>query len=263
MGRGIGLGMTLGGVGSGWTPAALAGLQAWSECDGDLYQDPGLTAPASVGDPVGGVPDRSGQGHTGAQATLAMKPTRVASAFPSGRGGLSFDGVDDRLVLASLGAVFSGNDVPFTVGVAFKVTDTAYRTVFGLGNSATGTPYAMLYSTATGTSLSHYRRDDASSSSSVAGPASTANQAQAVVVTFGEMPGVIARTAIDGISEASGALDVGATTLDRFVMGGVERAGSVLYPFKGIIGAWVVVARVIGAAERRALAAYLRRWMDG
>jgi hypothetical protein len=55
-------------------------------------------------------------------------------------------------------------------------------------------------------------------------------------------------------------MDVGATTLDRFVIGGTERAGTVLYPFKGLIGAWVVVARAVSTSERLAVAAYLVDW---
>jgi hypothetical protein len=253
-----GIGMGLCGGRGGWTPARLAGLQAWSECHLTVYQDATMTIPAASGDPVGGVPDRSGVGYPAQQATTALKPTLTAAAFPSGRAGLSFDGVDDRLILTGLGAQFSGADVPFTVGMVCKVADTASRALQGMGNSGSSGPYCMLY--VTGSAWTQYRRDDGLAWTSLTGPAMTVNQTQVVVATFGEVPGVVARIGLNGGSESSGALDVGTTTLDRFAVGGVERAGSVLYPFKGVIGAWVVVARALGAGERQALAAYLMRW---
>lgn len=258
MGGSIGLTLGLTRCGSGWTPARLTDLRAWSECDRTVYQDASMTNPAGPGDPVGGVPDLSGAGAHGQQTTQALKPTLTAAAFPSGRAGLTFDGVDDRLILAGLGASLSGADVPFTVGVACKVTDGGNRAVQGLGNSATSTPYSMLYSN--GVSVVHYRRDDASASASLTGPALSVNQVRIVVASFGESPGVIARTSVNAASEQSGAMDVGATTLDRFVIGGTERSGAVLYPFKGLIGAWVVVARAISASERLAIASYLMAW---
>ncbi|MBM3496767.1 MAG: hypothetical protein FJX72_20965, partial [Armatimonadetes bacterium] len=107
------IGIGLGSVRSVWSPARLAGLKAWSECDLTVYQDSAMTTPAGPGDPVGGVPDRSGAGYHALQGTLGLKPTLTASAFPSGRAGLTFDGVDDRLILTGLGALFSGADKPF------------------------------------------------------------------------------------------------------------------------------------------------------
>jgi hypothetical protein len=253
----VGLGIGLTGLRGAWSPARLAGLAAWSEAHLTLYQDAAMTTPAGPGDPVGGVPDRSGAGRHALQSTLAHKPTLQAAAFPSGRSGLSFDGVDDRLILAGLGAVLSGSDKPFTLGIAAKVTDTSSRALQGMGNSATSTPYTMVY--VTGSACTQYRRDDGAAWVSLTGPAMTVNQAQVVVATFGEMPGVVARIAV-GASESSGAMDVGTTTLDRFAIGAAERAGTPLYPLKGVVGAWVVVARALNAPEREALARYLRDW---
>ena len=255
MGIGMGIGIRGGG---GWSPAALWGLRAWGDCSRAVYQDPAMTVVALAGDPVGGVPDRSGREHHALQGTTSLKPTRVLSAFPSGRGGLSFDGVEDRLILSGLGSSFSGSDVPFSVGMVFKVTDTASRAVQGLGYSASSASYAMVY--VTGSALTQYRRDDSLAWVSLSGPALAVNQAQAIIATFGESPGVVARILVNRGVESVGTMDVGVTTVDRFVIGAVERSGSPLYPFKGVIGCWVVVARVLNAAERKALSAYLMDW---
>lgn len=217
-----------------------------------------MTIPAGPGDPVGGVPDLSGNGYHGAQATQALKPTLMNAAFPSGRRGLYFDGVDDRLILSDLGSLFSGHDVPFTVALVFRLDDASYRALQGLGNSSTSTPYSMLY--AANGSMAHYRRDDASVNATLNGPAVTTAQTHIVVATFAETPGVIARTVLNGTSEQSGTLDVGTTTVNRFVIGAVERSGIPLYPFKGRIGAWIVVGRVLTAPERTAVARYLMNW---
>ncbi len=255
MGIAIGIGIRAGG---GWSPLALAGLRAWSDCSRAVYQDTSMTVEAGPGDPVGGVPDRSGRSYHALQGTTSLKPTRVVSAFPSGRAGLSFDGVDDRLILTGLGAALSGPDVPFSLGIVCKLTDTASRALQGLGHSASSTPYAMVY--VTGSAFTQYRRDDASAWVSLSGPARTVNQPQAVVTTFGEQPGAVARIGVNGGVESSGAMDVGNTTVDRFAIGAVERAGTPLYPFKGVIGCWVVVARAINPAERKSLAAFLMDW---
>ena len=254
----VGISLALTGVRSGWSPSRLAGLKAWSECDRPVYQDAAMTTLAGAGDPVGGVPDRSGAGYHATQGTQALKPTLVAGAFPSGKAGLSFDGVDDRLILPGLAGVFSGADKPFTVALVCKVADTSSRALQGMGNSASSGPYGMLY--VTGSAYTQYRRDDALAWVSLTGPSMAVNQAQVVVATFGETPGVIARIALNGTTENSGAMDVGTTTVDRFTIGAVERAGSPLYPFKGVIGAWVVAARAVNASERAALAAYLMKW---
>ena len=254
----LSLGMGLTAVRRPWTPAMLPGLCAWSECRGTVYQDPAMTIPAGPGDPVGGVPDLSGNGHHALQPTQSLKPTLLSAAFPSGRSGLYFDGVDDRLILDALGPLFSGQDVPFTVGMAFRLDDTAYHALQGLGNSTTSTPYSMLY--AYNSSMAHYRRDDTSTYAALTGPAVAVGQAQVVVATFAETPGVVARTIINNAAQQSGTLDVGNTTVNRFVIGAAERSGTPLYPFKGRIGAWVVVARALSAPERAALARYLMAW---
>lgn len=217
-----------------------------------------MTIGAGAGDPVGGVPDLSGNGFHAQQGTLAMKPTLAAAAFPSGRAGLSFDGVDDRLIVVDLGAAFSGSDKPFTVGMAVKVTDASHRAMQGLGSSASTTPYSMLRSD--GTYALHYRRDDASSGKTLYGPAIALNSPVVVTATFGETPGVVGRIALNGSGETSGDLDVGTMTVDRFCIGAVERSGSALYPWKGLIGAWLVCDAALGADDRARLARYLMGW---
>lgn len=258
MGATLSLGTGLTSLRRAWSPLALQGLKAWCEPDRAVYQDTAMTIPAVPGDPVGGLPDLSGNGYHAGQPTQALKPTLLAAAFPSGRAGLAFDGVDDRLILTNLGALFSGQDVPFSVGIVYRLDDGTNRAIQGLGNISTSTPYSMVYSN--GASLVHYRRDDASLSASLIGPVAAVGQTQVAVITFGETPGVLARVRINITAEQSGPMDVGNTTLNRFVIGATERAGTVLYPFRGRIGAWVVVARALASWERSALASYLMGW---
>jgi len=218
-----------------------------------------MTVRANPGDPVGGVPDTSGRSAHATQAVSAQKPTLASAAFPLGRAGLSFDGVDDRLIVGGVGALLSGEDVPFTLGMVYRVADSAYRTLQCLGSSGSTTPYSMLY-VSPSVVMTHYRRDNAATSATLSGPSVTVNATQVVVATFGEKPGIIARTIINGAVEQNGALDVGLMTVDRFVVGAAERSGTVLYPFKGYIGVWAVYGRVLSAVERAALARYLMAW---
>jgi hypothetical protein len=63
-----------------WTPAALgAALLAWYDASdaSTLFQDAARTTPASVGDPVGGWADKSGNGNHCSQANASFRPSRA------------------------------------------------------------------------------------------------------------------------------------------------------------------------------------------
>jgi hypothetical protein len=98
-----------------FVPTDLAGLQAWY----DASQITGL----ANGDPVASWADATGNGHTLAQATSARRPTYVASGI-GGRPSVDWDGVDDRLLNATLSLA-----QPSTSFVVFR-TDTTAVTQF-------------------------------------------------------------------------------------------------------------------------------------
>lgn len=77
-----------------------------------LWQDSDGTTPAGVGDPVGRITDRSGNGNHATQATTSSKPTLRESG---GLRYLEFDGVDDFLEVPSCQA-----GPTILTGIAYK-----------------------------------------------------------------------------------------------------------------------------------------------
>lgn len=87
------------GFSAGFDPASLfaSGEEGiWLDIHPDYcFQDDAGTTPAGVGDPVGYVTDRSGNGNHATQSTTAAKPTLRQTG--GGLYYLEFDGVDDYL----------------------------------------------------------------------------------------------------------------------------------------------------------------------
>lgn len=89
-------------------PSKIANLQGWWDAadPATLFDaDTGGSATANLGD-VGRWEDKSGNGRHATQGIGANRPQRQATAF-SGRGGIYFDGNNDRLVIPSSEATFN------------------------------------------------------------------------------------------------------------------------------------------------------------
>lgn len=84
---------------SGWTPADLTGLVAWYDPNdlATVWQDAAGTTPGAVGQPVGRIDDKSGNGYNATQSTADARPTLVDSG--SGFLEMDGDGVDDGLAM--------------------------------------------------------------------------------------------------------------------------------------------------------------------
>lgn len=101
-----------------WSPASISGLTSWQRADKDVYQDSGLTTPATAdGDPVGGWVDQTGNGNHLVQSTGASRPVLKLTVV-NGRNAVRFDGVDDYF----LRNVQSSDE--YTIAVALKFSGT-------------------------------------------------------------------------------------------------------------------------------------------
>ena len=105
-----------------WTPADLFASSEegiWYDIHPDyLFQNSNGTGAVTVGDPVGYVTDRSGNGNHATQATSAARPVlRQSGALYY----LEFDGVDDFLETASID--FSGSDEMSLFGAFEKASE--------------------------------------------------------------------------------------------------------------------------------------------
>lgn len=100
MRRGIGRLRAGGGGAPAWTPAALftGGVQgAWYDPSdlSSMWQDSAGTTPAAVGQPVGKILDKSGNGNHATMTTAANRPTLTQDG--NGKYGLSFNGTNQTL----------------------------------------------------------------------------------------------------------------------------------------------------------------------
>ena len=87
-----------------------------------VWQDAAGTTPATAGDPVGRIDDKSGNGNHATQSTSTARPTLQTSG---GLYYLDFDGVDDFMKSSS----FTALSQPISTAVAFRsnsITDFIY-----------------------------------------------------------------------------------------------------------------------------------------
>jgi hypothetical protein len=103
-----------------------------------LFQDNlGATPVTAAGQTVGRILDKSGNGYHATQATLAQRPLYQIDA--SGRPYLSFDGVDDNLVIPAMTIV--GTEPLFLcLGVA-RLLNTSVTTIVSFGKGGASTTY--------------------------------------------------------------------------------------------------------------------------
>jgi hypothetical protein len=130
---GIGLGITrLSGV-LGFNPASLFANGeegAWYD-PSDLttvWQDTAGTTPATAGDPVGRIDDKSGNGNHATQSTPTARPTLQTSG---GLYYLDFDGVDDGMTTAAVDFSVTENATLFAA--VNKQTELANQSIVELG----------------------------------------------------------------------------------------------------------------------------------
>lgn len=97
-----------------------------------MFTDTAGTTPATVGDPVARINDKSGNDIHATQATTAKRP--ILRQTPTGEYYLEFDGVDDTLTATNID--FSGTDKMSVFAGIRKVTDAANGILLELGDVA-------------------------------------------------------------------------------------------------------------------------------
>jgi hypothetical protein len=102
-----------------------------------LFQDNlGATPVTAAGQTVGRILDKSGNGYHATQATLAQRPLYQIDA--TGRPYLSYDGVDDNLVIPSMTLV--GTEPLFLCFGAQRLSTTSKTTLMTFGKGGASTP---------------------------------------------------------------------------------------------------------------------------
>ena len=214
-----------------------------------LFQDSAGTTPVTAaGQPVGRVLDKSGNGNHATQATAGSRPTYQVDA--SGRGYLSFDGVDDSLRTPT---ITPGTDKAQMFAGVRKLSDAATGIIaehgiggnYGVRISSSGAPTFAAVSRGTVAIT-------AQSASAYAAPVS------AVVTGLGDISGDLAAVRTNGVQVTNNG-DQG--TLGNYAASPIYigRRGGTTLPFNGRV--YGLIAR-FGAALSGQQITLAERWLN-
>lgn len=197
--------------------------------------------------------DASGNGSHASQATAARRPQLVAAAI-NGRAAVRFDGVDDRLDLAS--NVFAAGGFPLTVIAVVRTSDDAAH-LAGTGSSSAG------YLTSYGGALTIVGGRAAVKANS----ASAGLHLQSVSALAGGAARIVAAVAsssssvifVDGEPQGSSSTAPSAYAYGKSTVGASDgsSSGASQDPFAGDLAELIVYPRALSAAEREGAEAYL------
>lgn len=244
---GIGIGAPFG---SGlWSPAQLAGLQAWWCASAGLFQDDACTTPAAADSVVGGWQVCSGSARTLTQGTTGLKPIYKAGATPNGLPAVLYDGTDDLLTVASKMGLASVPVLTWAVVCRPATVATGYRRIMG-AYTTVSTRYRALRSDSSPVNFEYaWKYDDATNSSYHVGVTSVAWH----VIVVRDNAGTLDYW-LDGVKGTQQSYASGATTPTTFALGS-GASGSA--PFSGHIAGAVALNTAASDAECRALSAYM------
>lgn len=202
---------------------ALSPLALWDAGAG-VYSDAGTT-PAPDAGAVQQWNDLSGNGHHVSQATAGARPTyRAAVESLNGLPGVEFDGGDWLQRSVSGGLVANLN--AYTIYCVFRTTSSAPggHTLYAEGNS--GTTVQTLFARVNGGQagrLSHFHRDDGSTSASVTANNVGANNGAAHLMTLRRIAANSWSLRMDGTELATDNRQPTTTTVNRVSLGAIVR----------------------------------------
>lgn len=218
-----------------------------------VYQDSAGTTAASVGDPVGYLTDRSGNGNHATQSVAASRPILRQDA--AGRYYLEFDGVDDFLVTSAID--FTGTDKMFVCAGVRKESDTATGMVLEL--SATLANDGTINLTAPPSASAQFGLRSRGTLTAVAETASSYPAPLAAVLAGrGDISGDSATLRVDGVQAASAVTDQGTGNYGNYPFYIGMRGGSSL-PFNGRLYSLVVAGKQATDAEIQRAESYAAR----
>lgn len=223
-------------------PTDLSSLKFWGR---EPFQDTARTKPCFLDNNViGAAADASSSAYHCTQSTSAYQPKYKLNIFGGSKAGWFFDGTNDLLANATLGAQLTTN---WTIAVVVKKNGSATDSMLmQWGDLATGKRRAIWVSTGTGyVNFSGFGANFASTKSV------TDNVAHYIVLT---RSGSTIRIRVDGVEVASASPSLVAYTSNGFALGGNYQGGEY---FTGYIKSPVVCSSALTGADLTNLEAYL------
>ena len=209
-----------------------------------MFQDSAGTTPVTaVGQPVGRINDKSGNGNHASQATAAARP--VLRQDGGGKYYLEFDGVDDGLGTAAID--FSASD-EMTVVVAMERPDTATLMVVEFSdnvNACAGSAFVVSGDNDSG--IYSARARGASHGASAIWVANSGAD-RAIITSTHSISGDLSRIRRNGVYGIDSVTDKGAGNFGNWPLYIGSRGGITSF-FNGSIYQTVIVGRVATATE--------------
>jgi hypothetical protein len=219
-----------------------------------LYQDSAGTTPVTaVGDPVGKILDKSGNGNHATQATDASRPILRNDGTNYY---LEFDGVDNSLATAAID--FTATDEMSMFFGGYKIADSSAGIVAELSVSMTanaGTFGLIIRNTATQLWASS-SRGSAAALSEMAGYSTVAAPDLAVITGLHDISGDLSTFRRNGVAGTSGIADKGTGNFGNYALY-ISRRGGTTLPFNGRIYSLTVLGRTATALEIAAAESYV------
>ena len=195
-------------------------------------------------------------GYNVAQATAGLQPVWSATSV-NGFPGITYDGVDDLLDGASgLAGAISGS-APYTAYYVGKMTTAgvaSFMTTWSAGKTSDNTQWIQEYKDAT-PDRSNYGRS--------ASTFTTHNGTQLLTTAAYDHVGIFTGTAYTSYVNGTLSVNAGANTkapaaLDRISFGGLAYGATMIQPFAGTFGRWLIYSSAHTAAEIATVRAFLR-----
>jgi hypothetical protein len=264
---GIGLGITrLSGVlaaAPAFSPLDLFGSGeegAWYDPSdlSTVWQDAAGTTPATAGDPVGRIDDKSGNGNHATQSTSTKRPTLQTSG---GLYYLDFDGVDDAMATASID--FTATDQMSLFAGVYREADTqdliaelspnwntntgSFLFWSGITTSGTGAGFGSASRGSVGATGGHFGYTQATFTPPVT----------AVVTATHDIPGDLTALRGDGVAGTDGTGDKGSGNFGNYPIYIGARGGGTTFPLDGRVYGLIVRGAASIAAEISGAESYL------
>lgn len=205
--------------------------------------------------------DKSGQGNNATQGTGVEQPVYGSNTI-NGRNVLTFDDTNsENMLISSFGSFMSGSDKVCTVFTVFKHRETASQYMWGFGRSTNDAPiYAAQISSSQ--TYKPQKRDDASSIKTPEGSTAITTGTAYIAAQVIDSTGTDVDVYINGTQDiAAGDIDVGTTTIDEFMVGGVPFASAPFLPWNGDIGEIIIYNRSLSTEEITQVNNYLsNKW---
>lgn len=234
-------GLTISGASPGFSPLSLfTGAQGWYFDPSDLstvFQDSAGTTPGAVGQPVGLIRDKSGNGNHATQSTAASRPILRQSGSLYY---LEFDGVDDFLATSAINLTAS-DEMSVFAGLR-KLSDAATQVAI---ENTTGSGSFRIYVPSGGSNWTYGSGGTTGIDNTASGYTAPATSVISGLTKISTPSGILR---VNAVQKSTSPTSMGTGNFGNFALYIGRRSGTTL-PFSGYMFASVGINRLVSAAE--------------